>query len=668
MSVYRNPLVRSLHVFGSIAILLLTVVVGLLLLRHSGREAAIEAHHAVAATAGEVARVVNQGLEARRRRMAEVARNPALSIGESGTAPEAGVIMEGALAGELEAFGLSTTQGTVVLRLGNPAATLPADREWWVAALDREATTELVPDSAGGVAVVRLAVPVRRQPDEPPGGVLAGVVTLGNVLGPAVGAADQQIHVVGPGGQVLWRWGSVAGAAPGALQTAGGLAEAAPLAEAPLELAGHSVQVRAVSIASPWNVGVVLEIAWFALTALGILYLTTRWLEARVILPLQVAQEITMRVSTGDLRVRHEEVDRVGGGPFTDALRSMVGSLTKLVGGIRMAASESAALAQQISASTQQMTASTEEVAGTTSDLTERASAQAQLVREVAEDASRILAIAQELAAGALQTAERNASLVRLARGQTEQLAESTAALATLGEEIERGAEEGEALERATEEIGNFLIQAKAIARQTHMLALNASIEAARAGAEGRGFSVVADEVRKLAGQAARAATTTGESVDAIVAQVQRARERLLRLGEGGVAARRAFKQAMEGLGTVTEEAEANDAWTRGISRSADEVRTLVQSIAGRTREISAATEDYAAAAEEIAAAAQELNASTEEIAGGAGQLADAAVRLTDAVGSFNLAGSTSTWQVSPPAAGPRTTAVGQPVPDTGGG
>ncbi|MDZ4673109.1 MAG: methyl-accepting chemotaxis protein, partial [Gemmatimonadota bacterium] len=219
-------------------------------------------------------------------------------------------------------------------------------------------------------------------------------------------------------------------------------------------------------------------------------------------------------------------------------------------------------------------------------------------------------------------------------------------------------------LERATEEIGTFLIQAKAIARQTHMLALNASIEAARAGAEGRGFSVVADEVRKLAGQAARAAATTGESVDTIVAQVQQARERLLRLGEGGVAARRAFKQAMEGLATVTEEAEANDTWTRGISRSADEVRTLVQSIAGRTREISAATEDYAAAAEEIAAAAQELNASTEEISGGASQLADAAVRLTEAVGNFNLAGSTSTWQVPASRAHRVSGTVGEPFPE----
>lgn len=652
MSVYRNALVRSLHIYGSIAILLLSALVALLLSRHAGRQALVQAERAAAAAAGDVARGLDQALAGRRRLMVEVARDPVLALGEDGTAVGATALLEASLLGEVQALGLSDRRGVLVARAGDRTVPLPAERDWWVAVLDQGATTELVADSTGHGALVRLAVPVRRQGGEAATAVLAGVVSLDEVMGPLVGESSRVVEVVSASGEVLWRLGDSERLALGADPAAASLGTTEQRAEVPLVVSSYLVRVRALPLASPWNMDVVLEVAWFALTALGILYLATRWLEGKVILPLQVAQEITTRVSKGDLRVRHEEVDRVGGGPFTDALRSMVGSLTKLVGGIRLAASESAALAEQISASTEQMTASTEEVAGTTSDLTERAAVQARLVREVAEDASRILAIAQELAAGALQTAERNASLVQLARGQTQQLAQSTVALAALGEEIDRGAAEGEALERATEEIGTFLVQAKAIARQTHMLALNASIEAARAGAEGRGFSVVADEVRKLAGQAARAATTTGESVETIVAQVQRARERLHRLGEGGVAARRAFTQAMEGLGTVTEEAEANDIWTQGISRSADEVRTLVQSIAGRTREISAATEDYAAAAQEIAAAAQELNASTEEIAGGASQLADAAVRLTEAVGNFNLAGSTSTWQVPPPGAG----------------
>ena len=204
------------------------------------------------------------------------------------------------------------------------------------------------------------------------------------------------------------------------------------------------------------------------------------------------------------------------------------------------------------------------------------------------------------------------------------------------------GAREADALAAASEEIEKFITQTKAIAKQTHMLALNASIEAARAGEEGKGFSVVAEEVRKLAGQAARAATSTSETVRTVLLQVQTARERLLLLGQSGLAAREAAHAAAEGLRNVAADAEANDEWTRRISASASDVRGLVEGIAGRMREVSAGTEDYAAAAQQIAAASQQLNASTEEISASASHLADAAERLLAATGRFTLDGGGS--------------------------
>ena len=294
-------------------------------------------------------------------------------------------------------------------------------------------------------------------------------------------------------------------------------------------------------------------------------------------------------------------------------------------------------MAEQISAATEQMSASTQEVASTTADLTDRATKQAGVVRLAADDAGKILGIAQELAAGATQAAQRNAALAKLARSHKEHLDRSTSELAKLTEEVELGAEEAELLATSSEEIEKFITQTKAIAKQTHMLALNAAIEAARAGGEGRGFSVVAEEVRKLAGQAAQAATSTSETVQSVLARVQTARERLLRLAQGGMAARNAAHSAAEGLRTVAEDAEANDQWTQAISASADDVRILIDGIAGRMKEVSAGTEEYAAAAQQIAAAAEELNASTEEIASSAGHLADAAERLTSAVGGFRV-------------------------------
>jgi len=378
---------------------------------------------------------------------------------------------------------------------------------------------------------------------------------------------------------------------------------------------------------------------WGSLTilALGMIVgqILVRMLLTNVLKPTGKAAVVAMRVSEGDLTL-----PTWAGRPNLDGLSTsvvaMVTRLQELVGTIRQYSHEAASMAQQIAASTQQMTASTEEVAGTTGDLTERANQQALVVRAAAEDAGKILGIAQELAAGATQAAERNAALARLARSHRERLDQSTAELARLAEEIERGALEAEALATASGEIEKFITQAKAIAKQTHMLALNASIEAARAGEEGRGFSVVAEEVRKLAGQAARAATSTSDTVQTVVAQVQTARDRLIRLGQGGTAAREAAQAAAEGLMNVAADAEANDEWTRRISASAGEVRGLIEGIAGRMREVSVGTEEYAAAAEQIAAAAQQLNASTEEISSSAGHLAGAAERLTGAVGGFH--------------------------------
>jgi methyl-accepting chemotaxis protein len=393
------------------------------------------------------------------------------------------------------------------------------------------------------------------------------------------------------------------------------------------------VPEEASFLASPAILGTVTV---FALGVLIEQYLV-RMLLTKVLKPTGKAAMVAMRVADGDLTMP-DWANRSNLDGLSTSIIGMVTRLQELVGTIRHHSHDAAAMAQQIAASTQQMTASTQEVAGTTGDLTQRANQQALVVRAAADDAGKILVIAQELAAGALQAAERNAALARLARSHRERLDQSTAELSRLAEEIERGALEAEALATASGEIEKFITQAKTIAKQTHMLALNASIEAARAGEEGRGFSVVAEEVRKLAGQAARAATSTSDTVQTVVAQVQTARDRLIRLGQGGTAARDAAHAAAEGLMNVAADAEANDDWTRRISTSAGEVRGLIEGIAGRMREVSAGTEEYAAAAEQIAAAAEQLNASTEEISTSAGHLASAAERLTGAVGGFRTA------------------------------
>ncbi len=380
---------------------------------------------------------------------------------------------------------------------------------------------------------------------------------------------------------------------------------------------------------------IVAKIGGFAVAALVTVSLIEGWFTKAVLRPLGATEQVATRVGKGDLRISEVQIQAVGGGPVTESIRLMVYELRRLVDAIRQAAQETASLAGEIAQASQQVMASTEDVAHTTSDLTDRAISQASLVRSVADDAASILRIAQEVAGGAQRTAERNAELAALARNHEARLGQSAAALDGLSDEVARGSEEAEALVTASAEIERLLVQSKAIAKQTRVLSLNASIEAARAGEHGEGFSVVAAEMQKLASQAAQTANATSETARRVVERVGMTRERILRLGKSGLSAREAAMAAVDGLQHVAQEAAGIDEWTRGVSRAAIEVRSLIEAIAGRSRELASGVESHAASAEEIAAAAQELNAATEEINASGSHLSSASERLTSAVGNF---------------------------------
>ncbi|WP_158227240.1 methyl-accepting chemotaxis protein [Mangrovitalea sediminis] len=356
------------------------------------------------------------------------------------------------------------------------------------------------------------------------------------------------------------------------------------------------------------------QLVYFGAVALVILVVSlflAAWLGRSVTRPIGAVTRRLSEIAEGDAdltqRLDENRQDEIG--DLARAFNRFVARIQRLVG--------------EVAASTSQVAAAAEELSATSEETRGHISRQRDETEHAATAINEMSATVRDVATNASDASQA----ARLADGEAHQGREvvgaAVKAIDALAVEVEKAAEVIKGVEGHSEQIGSVLAVISGISEQTNLLALNAAIEAARAGEQGRGFAVVADEVRTLASR-------TQDSTEEIRSMIDRLR--------GGA------KDAVSVMESSRELAQSGVEHARNADQSLEAITRSVAQINDMNALIATAAEEQTAVAEEINRNVTSINTSTQQTATGAQQAATAseelarlASQLQQLVGQFKV-------------------------------
>ena len=330
----------------------------------------------------------------------------------------------------------------------------------------------------------------------------------------------------------------------------------------------------------------------------------------------------TIRIITHSLNKAVFIADKVGGGDFTgeilidsnNEMGQLLASLKGMVEKLKSAISDVKMTSQRLTEDSRQLNISAKEISSTMEEQVAKSSQIAAASEEMSQTTIDIAKNSSNIAASAT-----NASGV--AKEGEHIVNKSVAEVATIAERVSESAELIKTLGERSKQIGNIVGVIKDIADQTNLLALNAAIEAARAGEQGRGFAVVADEVRKLAEKTTNATSEISEMIQSIQGEVNKA----------VMSTDHATAQVKVGVDLSTQ---AGGALIK-IVGSVDGLHQMVEQIASATEEMSQVSDQISQDINTIAHSSKGILSRSEQISHSSSDLAELSAKLHEIAGQF---------------------------------
>ncbi|WP_342650012.1 methyl-accepting chemotaxis protein [Pseudomonas sp. REB1044] len=369
-----------------------------------------------------------------------------------------------------------------------------------------------------------------------------------------------------------------------------------PFAEGPWTVVASmpEAEIREVT----WSVG--LRLAIGSLLAMLLAVLATLWLLRRKLRPLDDLVRQAQALGAGDLSARLTLTSEDEIGQLARSFNQMADALATMVTHIRSASEQVSARSQSLAGLSSGACEGMEQQSG---EITSMAGA-------VEEFSATSMNIAENMA-GTERMAQDNAQQTRIGRSAMDQ---ASASLRQIAEALGGTATVMDSLGARSQEIGGIVGVITAIAEQTNLLALNAAIEAARAGEQGRGFAVVADEVRGLAARTRQAT----EEISTMIASIQQQTGQAIstleqgnRLMQDGLERNDKVAQA---LARIDEQSRAAGEQFTVISTATQEQSSTANLLSRNLQSIAQANSEQHDVANELAATARELEGLAEQL------------------------------------------------------